>query len=153
VQLVMIGSLASDDPEGMRYLELTNEHAGDDLDIHVLTNLDGVGDAAVNAVQRLSDVVIQKSLREGFGLVVAEAMWKGKPVVGGDVGGIRLQIVDGETGFLVGSVPECADAVTRLLHEPDLRDRMGAAGRERVRRGFLTVRELEDHVRLLSRLA
>ncbi|MGZ5291840.1 MAG: glycosyltransferase [Actinomycetota bacterium] len=153
VQLVMIGSLANDDPEGMRYLELTNEHAGDDPDIHVLTNLDGVGDAAVNAVQRLSDVVIQKSLREGFGLVVAEAMWKGKPVVGGDVGGIRLQIVDGETGFLVGSVPECADAVTRLLQEPDLRDRMGAAGRERVRRGFLTVRELEDHVRLLSRLA
>jgi trehalose synthase len=149
----MIGSLANDDPDGMRYLELTNEHAGGDPDIHLLTNLDGVGDAAVNAVQRLSDVVIQKSLREGFGLVVAEAMWKGKPVVGGDVGGIRLQIVDGETGFLVGSVPECADAVTRLLREPDLRDRMGAAGHERVRRGFLTVRELEDHVRLLSRLA
>jgi trehalose synthase len=153
VQLVMIGSLAHDDPEGMRYLELTNEHAGDDPDVHLLTNLDGVGDSAVNAVQRLADVVIQKSLREGFGLVVSEAMWKGKPVVGGDVGGIRLQIVDGETGYLVGGASECADAVTRLLLDADLRHRMGEAGRERVRRTFLTTRELEDHLRLLSRLA
>jgi trehalose synthase len=153
VQLVMIGSLASDDPEGMRYLELTSEHAGGEPDVHLLTNLDGVGDQAVNAVQRLSDVVIQKSLREGFGLVVAEAMWKGKPVVGGDVGGIRLQIEDGETGFLVEGVPACAEAVTRLLSEPDLRERMGAAGRERVRNQFLTTRELEDHIALLARLS
>lgn len=153
VQLVMIGSLATDDPEGMRYLELTSSHAAGDPDVHLLTNLDGVGDEAVNAVQRIADVVIQKSLREGFGLVVAEAMWKGKPVVGGDVGGIRLQIEDGETGSLVHSVPACAEAVSRLLAEPDLRVRMGAAGRERVRERFLSTRELEDHLRLLGRLA
>lgn len=152
VQLAMIGSLALDDPEGMRYLELTNEHAAGDPDVHLLTNLDGVGDQAVNAVQRLAGVVIQKSLREGFGLVVAEAMWKGKPVVGGDVGGIRLQIVDGETGYLVESVPACAEAVTRLLLDPALRDRMGVAGRELVRQHSLTTRELEDHLRLMARL-
>jgi len=152
-QLVMIGSLANDDPEGMRYLELTDQHAAGDPDVHLLTNLDGVGDEAVNAVQRLADVVIQKSLREGFGLVVAEAMWKGKPVVGGDVGGIRLQIEDGESGYLVQGVPACADALTRLLLDPVLRERMGAAGRERVRDRFLTTRELEDHLRLMGRLA
>jgi trehalose synthase len=152
VQLVMVGSLALDDPEGMRYLELTNEHAGADPDVHLLTNLSGVGDQAVNAVQRVADVVIQKSLREGFGLVVSEAMWKRTPVVGGDVGGIRLQIVDGETGFLADSVPACAEATTRLLRDAAMRERMGSAGRERARERFLTTREIEDHLRLLSRL-
>lgn len=152
VQLVMIGSLAHDDPEGMRYLELTNEHAAGDPDIHLLTDLDGVGDESVNAVQRLADVVVQKSLREGFGLVVAEAMWKGKPVVGGDVGGIRLQIRDGENGYLVDGTLACAEAISRLLREPDLRERMGAEGRRIVRRRFLSTRELEDHLRLIASL-
>ncbi len=152
LQLAMVGAIALDDPEGMRYLELTNEHAAGDRDVHLLTNLTGVGDQAVNAVQRRADVVIQKSIREGFGLVVSEAMWKGKPVVGGDVGGIRLQIVDGETGYLVSSTGECAGAVTRLLRDPEERERMGSAGRDRVRRRFLTTRELEDHLRLLARI-
>jgi trehalose synthase len=153
VQLVMIGALAHDDPEGMRYLELTNEHAGGDPDIHLLTNLDGVGDESVNAVQRLADVVVQKSLREGFGLVVAEAMWKGKPVVGGNVGGIRLQIEDGVTGYLVDNTLACAEAIIRLLEEPNLGERMGEAARSVVRDRFLTTRELEDHLQLLGRLA
>jgi trehalose synthase len=153
VQLVMIGSLANDDPEGMRYLELTAEHAGDDPDVHLLTNLDGVGDQAVNAVQRQADVVIQKSLREGFGLVVTEGMWKGKAVVGGDVGGIRMQIEDGVTGFLVNGAPECAAAIGRLLADPSLRDAMGRAGRDRVRERFLVTRELEDHLRLMATFA
>jgi trehalose synthase len=151
-QLVMIGSLAHDDPEGIRYLELTSEHAGGDPDIHLLTDLDGVGDVSVNAVQRIADVVVQKSLREGFGLVIAEAMWKGKPVVGGDVGGIRLQIRDGETGYLVDGTLACAEAITRLLREPDLRGRMGTAGREIVRERFLSTRELEEHLRLIATL-
>lgn len=151
-QLAMIGSLAHDDPEGIRYLELTSEHAGGDSDIHLLTDLDGVGDVSVNAVQRLADVVVQKSLREGFGLVIAEAMWKGKPVVGGDVGGIRLQIRDGETGYLVDGTLACAEAITRLLREPDLRERMGTEGRRIVRRRFLSTRELEDHLRLIASL-
>jgi trehalose synthase len=153
VQLVMIGSLAHDDPEGMRYLELTNDHAAGDPDIHILTNLDGVGDESVNAVQRLADVVVQKSLREGFGLVVSEAMWKGKPVVGGNVGGIRLQIEDGITGYLVDTTHACAEAITRLLVEPNVGERMGQAGRTIVRERFLTTRELEDHLQLLGRLA
>ncbi len=152
IQLAMIGSIAHDDPEGMRYLELTNEHAAGDPDVHLLTNLTGVGDEAVNAVQRLSDIVIQKSIREGFGLVVSEAMWKRKPVIGGDVGGIRLQILEGETGFLVSDTTACAEAAIRLLGDPALRERMGDAGRERVRERFLTTRELEDHLRLLARL-
>lgn len=153
VQLVMIGALAHDDPEGMRYLELTNEHAAGDPDIHLLTNLEGVGDESVNAVQRLADVVVQKSLREGFGLVVAEAMWKGKPVVGGNVGGIRLQIDDGVTGYLVDNTLACAEAIIRLLEEPNLGERMGEAARRVVRERFLTTRELEDHLQLLGRLA
>ena len=153
VQLVMIGALAHDDPEGMRYLELTNEHAAGDPDIHLLTNLDGVGDESVNAVQRLADVVVQKSLREGFGLVVSEARWKGKPVVGGNVGGIRLQIDDGVTGYLVDNTLACAEAIIRLLEEPNLGERMGEAARRVVRERFLTTRELEDHLQLLGRLA
>jgi trehalose synthase len=152
VQLVMVGSLAHDDPEGMRYLDLTSEHAGGDPDVHLLTNLDGVDDVAVNAIQRRSDVIVQKSLREGFGLVVAEGMWKGKPVVGGDVGGIRLQIRDGVDGYLVDSVPACANRIVELLGDAELRRSMGESGRERVRDRFLALRELEDTLRLIEKL-
>jgi trehalose synthase len=153
LQLLMVGSMADDDPEGRHYLELTAAHADGDADVHLLTNLDGIGDLEVNAFQRASDVVVQKSIREGFGLVVAEGMWKGRPVVGGDVGGIRLQIEEGCTGFLVGSVEECAARSIELLRDPDLRERMGEAGRERVRERFLTLRELEDCLRLMARVA
>ena len=152
VQLVMIGSLAHDDPEGMRYLDLTTEHAAADPDIHLLTNLDGVGDTAVNAFQRASDVVVQKSLREGFGLVVAEAMWKGKPVVGGDVVGIRLQIEEGVAGYLVDGVGTCAERIVDLLRDPELRAAMGEAGRRRVRERFLSLREIEDTLQLFARV-
>jgi trehalose synthase len=153
VQLVMIASLAHDDPEGMRYLDLTEEHRAGDPDVHLLTNLDGVGNQEVNVFQRASDVIVQKSTREGFGLVVAEGMWKDKPVVGGDVGGIRLQISEGETGFLVDSVEACAARVADLLRDPALRARMGAKGRERVRERFLSLREVEDYLRLIARIA
>ena len=153
LQLLMVGSMADDDPEGRHYLELTTSHADDDPDIHLLTNLDGIGDLEVNAFQRASDVVVQKSIREGFGLVVAEGMWKGRPVVGGDVGGIRLQIVDGQTGFLVSSVEQCAERAARLLADPGLRERLGEAGRERVRERFLTLRELEDYLALMTKVA
>jgi len=151
-QLVMVGSLAHDDPEGIRYLDLTTEHAAGDPDIHLLTNLSGVGDSAVNAFQRASDVIVQKSLREGFGLVVAEGLWKWKPVVGGDVGGIRLQIEDGVSGYLVNGIGDCADRVIELLREPDKRTAMGEAGRQRVRERFLCLREIEDTFRLISLL-
>jgi trehalose synthase len=152
VQLVMVGSLAHDDPEGMRYLDLTTEHTAGDPDIHLLTNLSGVGDSAVNAFQRASDIIIQKSLREGFGLVVAEGLWKWKPVVGGDVGGIRLQIEDGVSGYLVNGIGDCAERVVELLRDPDKRTAMGEAGRQRVRDRFLCLREIEDTFRLISRI-
>jgi trehalose synthase len=153
LQLLMVGSMADDDPEGAHYLELTRTHAGGDPDVHLLTNLDGIGDLEVNAFQRASDVVVQKSIREGFGLVVSEAMWKGKPVVGGNVGGIRLQIEDGRTGFLVDSVDACADRTSALLGDADLRERLGEAARARVRERFLVLREIEDDLRLMAKVA
>lgn len=152
VQLALIGSLADDDPEGKEFLARSIAHAAGDPDVKCLTNLDGVRDREVNAFQRVASVVIQKSLREGFGLVVAEALWKRIPVVGGAVGGIPLQIVDGETGFLVRSIDECADRCLRLLRDPGLRSRMGAAGHDRVREGFLITRDLRDHLRLFTDL-
>ena len=98
VQLALVGSMASDDPEGWYYLDKTIRHAGEDFDIHILHNFHGVGGLEVGAFQTASDVVVQKSTREGFGLVVTEGLWKGKPVVGGNAGGIPLQVLDGETG-------------------------------------------------------
>ena len=149
LQLVMVGSMAHDDPEGWEYLEATEAHRQEDPDIHVLTNFQEVGNLEVNALQRESTVVVQKSIREGFGLVVSEAMWKERPVIGGNVGGIRLQIEDGESGFLVDSVDQTAERLIELLGDPLLRQRMGSTARERVRDRFLTIRELEDHVRLM----
>ena len=119
---------------------------------HVFTNLNGVGNIEVNAFQRLSDVVIQKSLREGFGLVVSEALWKGTPVVAGRAGGIPLQLQDGVGGFLVDSVDACAERILWLLHHADQARVIGAAGRERVREHFLLTRLLADDLRLYSSL-
>jgi trehalose synthase len=153
VQLVMIGSLADDDPEGIEYLDRTRSHAKGDPDVVLLTNLDGVKDDEVNAFQRACTVVIQKSLREGFGLVVAEGLWKGKPVIGGKVGGIVLQIEDGVSGYLVSSVEEAAARTIQLLRDADLRQRTAEAGRERVRENFLITRDLRDQLSLVATLA
>lgn len=151
-QLVMVGSMAHDDPEGWHYLELAEEHRAGDPDIHILTNLQEVGALAVNAFQRASTVVMQKSIREGFGLTCTEGMWKERPVIAGRVGGLRLQIEDGESGFLVNTVEEAADRLVELLRDGEARERMGKAARERVRQRFLSTREVEDHVRLLTSL-
>jgi trehalose synthase len=153
VQLVMIGSLADDDPEGQEYLDRTRKHAGGDPDVYLLTNLDGVKDREVNAFQRASTVVIQKSLREGFGLVVAEALWKEIPVVAGKVGGIVIQIQDGVSGYLVSSPEECAARSVELLRDPALRKRMAAVGREHVRENFLITRDVRDQLELINTLA
>lgn len=153
VQLALVGAMASDDPEGWLYYDRTLRHAGEDFDIFVLHNFHGVGPREVNAFQRVADVVVQKSLREGFGLVVSEAMWKGKPVVGSRAGGIPLQVVDGQTGFLVDSVEACAEKVIYLLQHPDEAAVMGAAARERVRQHFLVTRHLRDYLRLFRELA
>jgi trehalose synthase len=151
-QLILVGSMAHDDPEAWHFLELAQEHRQEDPDIHILTNVQDVGPVAVNAFQRASDVVVQKSIREGFGLTVSEAMWKGRPVIGGDVGGIRLQIEEGVTGFLVDSEEACARRMVELLGDRDLRERMGRTGLERVRQRGLTVRELTDYLTLLASL-
>ncbi|MEE8375111.1 MAG: glycosyltransferase [Acidimicrobiia bacterium] len=153
VQLLLAGSMASDDPEGVRLYDETSTYAGDDPDIHLLTNLDGVGAAEINAFQTGSEVVIQKSLREGFGLTVTEGMWKRRPLVGGDVGGIRIQIEDGVSGYLVDSVEMCAARVSALLADPARADAMGEAGREHVRTTFTTPHLVRNWLQLMADLA
>jgi trehalose synthase len=148
VQLALVGSMATDDPEGWEFFNSTMAYADGDADIHILNNLNNVGAIEVNAFQSQADVVIQKSTREGFGLTVSEALWKGRPFIGGDVGGIPLQVQDGETGFLVSSPEECADRSLRVLREPDLGKRLGRAGKEHVRRHFLTPRLLRDWLQI-----
>ena len=153
IQLVMIGSMANDDPEGMEYYQRTKDYAEDDPNIHLLSNLDGIGNVEVNAFQRLATVVLQKSLREGFGLTVAEGLWKGKPVIGGDVGGIPLQIEDGKSGFLVSSIDECVERSLELIHNPALAREMGSYGREQVRQKFLSTSNVRNYLRLFNDLS
>src|SRR3954464_10976796 len=148
VQLALVGSMATDDPEGWEYFQQTFEYANSDPDIKILNNLNNVGAIEVNAFQSQSDIVLQKSLREGFGLTVTEALWKGRATVAGKVGGIPLQIVDGETGYLVSSPDEAADRTLRVLRDPALAKRLGRAGKERARELFLTPRLLRDWLRL-----
>jgi trehalose synthase len=150
VQLSLIGSMATDDPEGWEFFNSTMAHADGDPDIHILNNFNNVGAIEVNAFQSQADVVIQKSTREGFGLTVSEALWKARPFIGGHVGGIPLQVHDGETGFLVNSPEECADRSLRILREPDFGKRLGRQGKEHVRRHFLTPRLLRDWLRLFT---
>jgi len=107
----------------------------------------------VNAIQTAARVVVQKSLREGFGLVVSEALWKGRPVVAGNVGGIPLQVLDGRTGYLASSPATCSERILDLLRRPDVADSMGAAGREHVRANFLITRYLCDHLKMYTALA
>src|SRR5206468_3870378 len=114
VQLALVGSMATDDPEGWEFFNSTLEYAGGDPDIKILNNLNQVGSIEVNAFQSQAEVVIQKSIREGFGLTVAEALWKARPFIGGHVGGIPLQVQDGTTGFLVESPEQCADRSLKI---------------------------------------
>lgn len=152
LQLALVGSMALDDPEGWTiYRQIEEASHGDPL-IHVFTNLTGVGNLEVNAFQRRSRVIIQKSRREGFGLVVAEALWKRTPVVAGRVGGIPLQMPEGTGGFLVDGVEDCAQRLVELLRDPDLAASLGENGREHVRRHFLLSRLLADELRLIEAL-
>jgi trehalose synthase len=150
VQLALVGSMATDDPEGWEFFNSTMAYAEGDPDIHILNNLNNVGAIEVNAFQSQADVVIQKSTREGFGLTVSEALWKGRPFIGGDVGGIPLQVEDGETGYLVSSPEQCAERSIQILREPDLGKRLGRAGKEHVRRHFLTPRLLRDWLKIFQ---
>ena len=150
-QLVLAGSYASDDPEGEEVYREVLQMAGDDEDIHVL-NLPPDSHLEINALQRSADVVLQKSIREGFGLVVSEAMWKGKPVIGGNIGGIRRQIINRITGYLVNTTEGTAFRIKQLLSDPDQRARMGRNARERVRQSFLITRHLKDYLILILNL-
>jgi len=152
LQLALVGSMALDDPEGSAmYGQVCAAVRADPL-IHVFTNLTGVSNIEVNAFQKLSDVVVQKSLREGFGLVVSEALWKGTPVVAGRAGGIPLQMADGTGGVLVDSVADCGASIVRLLEDPDAARALGASGRDRVRHRFLLPRLLLDFAKLFAEL-
>ena len=152
IQLALVGSMATDDPEGWDYFNATVAHADGDPDIHILNNLNNVGAIEVNAFQSHCDVVIQKSIREGFGLTVTEALWKARPLVGGAVGGIPLQISDGDSGFLVSSVEQCAQRALEVLRDPALGKRLGRAGKETIRERFLMPRLLCDWLRLFEQL-
>lgn len=151
-QLLLAGSMATDDPEGFQVWEQVEEARAGERDIHLLSNIQQVGNVQINAFQRAASVVVQKSIREGFGLTVSEALWKARPVIGGRAGGIVLQIRDGETGYLVDSVADCARRMVELLQDPRRADEMGVAGREHVRSNFLCTRELEDWLRLIGEL-
>jgi trehalose synthase len=151
-QLALVGSMAHDDPEGWDYYNETIAAAEGDPDIYILSNLNNVGSVEVNAFQVHSDVLVQKSIREGFGLTVTEALWKGRPMVAGRAGGIVDQIQDGETGYLVDSVGTCAEACSKVLADPAAARAMALRGKELVRRNFLSPRLLRDWLALFNRL-
>ena len=152
LQLALLGlSQATDDPEGAKVFQTVADHAAGDPDIHLYfdpAEMPVSVDEVVNAVQMASAVLIQKSTREGFGLTVTEAMWKGKPVSGGDASGIRVQINDGVTGFLVSSPEQCAQRLVELLQDDALSARIGVAAKESVRQRFLLPRLALDYLRV-----
>jgi trehalose synthase len=149
-QLALVGSMALDDPEGWSIYEKVKAECETDPLMHVFTNLTGVGNIEVNAFQRLSDIVVQKSIREGFGLVVSEALWKETPVVAGRAGGIPLQMADGTGGRLVEDVEDCAAALVELLTHPERANAAGRKGQERIRQHFLLPRLLLNHLTLMQ---
>ncbi|MCA1961164.1 MAG: glycosyltransferase [Desulfomonile sp.] len=152
LQLVLAGGGATDDPEGEAVLAEVNAEANGDPDIHVL-RLPSDAHTTINALQRAAYIVIQKSIKEGFGLTVTEALWKGKPVIGGDTGGIRLQVVNHHTGFLVSTPEGAALRVRHLLQQPHKVAEMGVKAREFVRENFLITRDLRENLSLMVSLS
>lgn len=152
LQLALLGQMALDDPEGWDMYHDIVAETGDNPDIHVLTNFTGIGNLEVNAFQHCSDVVLQKSIREGFGLVVSETLWKSTPLVAGRTGGIPMQMPDGTGGYLVDSADECVEKTILLLRDPQQARRLAALGRARVQEHFLITRLLADELRLLASL-
>ena len=157
LQLALIGLIiAVDDPEAFKVFKETQKAAEGDPDIFLFSNPQELGslevDTFVNAFRTGSDIILQKSIREGFGLTVAEAMWKGKPVIGGRVGGIKIQIKNGKNGFLVSSPEGAAKRIVQLIKNPQLAEEMGIAARETVREKFLVPRLLRDYLKLFHEL-
>ena len=151
-QLLLIGSLARDDPEGQEYLLKVKNYAGNDTNIHILTNLDGVGALEVNAFQRAATVVLQLSLKEGFGLAVTEALWKGKPVVARPCSGIKLQVINNITGYLVNNPEEASKVIIHLIKNPELRHKIGMNGIEHVKRNFIITKYVRRYLKILAEL-
>ena len=151
-QLVLAGNKAADDPETDTVLAEVRQAAGDDPDIHLLLIPPENNDIEINALQRASTVIIQKSIREGFGLVVSEALWKARPVVASAVGGIALQIIHQRTGILCRSIEGAARGVKRLLNNPEYAAWLGKNGKEHVRQHFLLTRHLRDYLLLFLAL-
>lgn len=152
LQLAMVGSFAQDDPEGWDMHAALSAEANKDDDMFIFSNLTGVGNMEVNAFQRASDLIIQKSIREGFGLVVAEALWKETPVIAGNAGGIPLQMTGELSNYLVNSVEECAEKIVYLLENPAVGKMLGAEGKEIVRQNFLLTRLARDELALIKSL-
>lgn len=150
-QLVLAGGGAPDDPEGAQVLREVQEAASSDPDIRILL-LPPYSDLEINALVRGSTIVFQKSIKEGFGLTVSEALWKRKPVIGGAVGGIRLQVIDGVTGYLVHSPEGAANRASRLLGDAALRQRMGENGHLHVKQNFLLTRHVKDYMLVMLAL-
>ena len=151
-KLVLMGSMATDDPEGQNIFENIEKIVGDDKDIHLVMN---APDIAVNALQRASSVVIQRSLKEGFAITVSEALWKRTPVVASNVGGIPSQIIDGENGYLLEpmDLDGFADKIIYLINNPDVAKRMGKYGKNHVKNNFLITRHLLDYIQLLKKMS
>jgi len=156
LQLAMVGFfMAQDDPEGMRIFEVVKRESEKDLDNFLFSDLSQLGslkvDEFVNAIQVASDVILQKSVKEGFGLTVTEAMWKGKAVIGGNAAGVRLQIKSGENGFVVGSPEEMAEKIVELINNPEAAKQMGERARLSVKKNFLMPRLLKDYLELFNK--
>ena len=152
LQLILVASIISETQETWSYYERCARHAGEDEDIHLLSLLNGVGNTEMNVFQRAANVVIQKSVRKGFGMGIAEAFWKAKPVVAGRVGGFPIQVVDGVNGFLVDDAQECAERVVFLLKHKRIAARMGQAGKDLVQQQHLITRYLKDYIELFRGL-
>ena len=150
LQLALVGSMALDDPQGWDIYRQLASAAEDDPRVHIFTNLTGVGNVEVNAFQRRAEVVIQKSIREGFGLVVSEALWKGTSVVAGKAGGLPLQMPVGIGGYLVETIEGAAARILELIRNPDESHRLGELGREHVKQHFLLPRLIADELRLIA---
>lgn len=150
-KLVLMGSMATDDPEGQDIFENVEKTVGDDKDVHLVMN---APDIAVNALQRASSVVIQRSLKEGFAITVSEALWKGTPVVASSVGGIPSQVIDGKDGYLLEpmDLDGFADKIIHLINNPDVAKKMGQYGRNHVKNNFLITRHLLDYIHLMKKL-
>jgi trehalose synthase len=152
IQLVLAGGRAADDPEGPKTLDQVKAEADGDKDIFILF-LPPASDIEINALQRGSTVIVQKSLREGFGLTVTEALWKGKPVIAGAVGGIPLQVQHQRTGILTYTIEETAHWIKRLIQEPGYARQLGLNGREHVKQNFLITRHLRDYLSVFLSVA